>query len=95
MRITQAFQNFVRDRKVLIVLDDVSDREFLYDMWISATSGRPTVRSKVKYLVTSQTEDICSSLRAHTVPIYMEDLTEAEAMRILASLVGLEVIPIT
>ncbi|CAM6088866.1 unnamed protein product [Calypogeia fissa] len=89
-RITKAFQDFLGHKKILIILDDVSDPRFLYEMWkVVMGTGH------VKYLVTSQKANICSSLGKDSVRIAMEDPTEEEAKSILACHVGLqaEVIP--
>jgi hypothetical protein len=69
----------------LIILDDVLNKHFLHEMW-KATEGTNTV----KYLVTSQSKSICGSLESKSLLIPMEDPTEDEATRILASHVGLD-----
>lgn len=84
-RIAKAFHHFLGDKKILIILDDVSDPRFLYEMWKAVMGAK-----NVKYLVTSQKRNICSSLERDSVCISMQDPTQAEALSILASHVGLQ-----
>jgi hypothetical protein len=84
-RITKAYRDYLNGRRILVILDDMSNPQFLLEMW-KATGGTNTV----KYLVTSQDPNVCGSLREESLLIRMEEPTEDEATRILASLVGLE-----
>ncbi|CAM6129886.1 unnamed protein product [Calypogeia fissa] len=84
-RIEKALQNFLIGKKILMVLDDVSDKRFLYKMWEAARDGKHH-----KILITSQRSYICDDFKNDTVLIPMGHPSEEEARKILASLVGLE-----
>ena len=84
-RIARALQSFFNGKRVLVVLDDVSDVQFLHGMWKAVTGTK-----LVKYLVTSQTPSVCRNVKNECLLIAMQDPTTAEASMILASLVGLK-----
>ncbi|CAM6096016.1 unnamed protein product [Calypogeia fissa] len=83
-RIEKALRNFFIGKKILMVLDDVSDKAFLYKMWETAKDGEDH-----KILITSQRSYICDDFKNDSVLIPMGDPSKEEARKILASLVGL------
>lgn len=87
-KFARALQNFLASKTVLLILDDVTDPTFLYEMWDSTSRA-----GQIKYLVTSQRSNVCNSLERHLVRVLMAEPTTDEAVKILACLVGLEVIP--
>lgn len=83
--IEKALQTFLNNHRVLIILDDVSDQDFLQDMWTIARNSE-----RVKYLITSRDAHLCDCLRNVSKPIEMGDPKRHEAMTMLASLAGLK-----
>lgn len=78
---TGRLQNLLKNRKLLIVLDDLWESQLLQRLLI--LSG-----PRVKYLVSSQRKDLCKNLDDRFNAIQIDDLQQNDAEKILAIHVG-------
>ncbi|CAM6099099.1 unnamed protein product [Calypogeia fissa] len=85
--IPKQVETFLADRKVLLILDNVSEGEFLRELVNLCSHG-------VKCLVTSQLGSVCGSLDpSKLVSIEIQDVDQDTARKILATHLGLHYIP--
>ncbi|CAM6126903.1 unnamed protein product [Calypogeia fissa] len=88
-RIKSDLKSFFKGKKLLLILDKLSDTEFLSSMLHAARDDNDSRDDKI--LITSQRSTLCDGVcKDDTKSIPMASPTKEEARKILASLVGLE-----
>ncbi|CAM6113877.1 unnamed protein product [Calypogeia fissa] len=88
-RIKSDFKSFFKGKRILMILDKLSDPEFLSSMLKAVRDDNDSKDDKI--LITSQRSTLCDGIcKDDTRSIPMATPTNEEAKKILASLVGLE-----